>query len=62
MMPHTVPNNPMNGAVEPVVASQLMRASNLVSSSDEAICIARCTAAIFRATPPCRCISVKPPS
>ena len=45
MMPHTVPNRPMNGVTAPVVASQGRRLSRRVSSSEEAICVARCTPA-----------------
>ena len=33
MIPHTVPNSPMNGHVEPVVARNVMPASSLVSST-----------------------------
>src|SRR5208337_632124 len=44
MMPHTVPNSPMKGVTAPVVASQGSRLSRRVSSSEAAICVARCRA------------------
>ena len=39
MMPQTVPNKPMNGETEPVVASQDMPFSARRTSSEEASCI-----------------------
>src|ERR1019366_392705 len=42
MMPQTVPKRPINGVTAPVVASQGRRLSRRVSSSDDAICTARC--------------------
>ncbi len=42
--PHTVPNNPMNGVTDPVVASHGMNFSSFRTSSDVASCIATVTA------------------
>ena len=44
MMPQTVPNRPMNGETEPVVASQDMPFSARRTSSAEATCMLAVTA------------------
>src|SRR3954468_5703946 len=66
IMPHTVPNNPTNGATFAIVASHCSRRSNRVCSSEPAICIARCTEVVFLipvvGLPPCRRYSSYPPS
>ena len=46
MMPHTVPNSPMKGVTAPVVASHGRRLSRRVNSSEDAIWVARCNAAM----------------
>jgi len=43
MMPHTVPNNPMNGVVLPVVARNGSRCSIWLTCSWVVLCIARMT-------------------
>ena len=45
MMPHTVPNRPMNGVMLAVVARKGTRFSSLLTSTDEARSKARSTAA-----------------
>ena len=44
MMPHTVPNSPMNGAMLAVVARNGMRCSSLLTSTADARISARSTA------------------
>src|SRR5438067_4586769 len=41
--PHTVPNNPMNGATDAVVARNVRRLSSIVNCAAEVRCTARCT-------------------
>src|SRR5215472_3566143 len=51
MMPQTVPNRPTNGVTAPVMASHGRFRSKRVISSEEAICIERCTASGLRNPP-----------
>src|SRR5580698_12536 len=66
MMPQTVPKRPTKGVTAPVMASQGRLRSKRVSSSEAAICMARCTAMGFFNTPlelpVCRRYSSKPPA
>jgi len=48
MIPQTVPKSPTKGVTAPVVASQVSHCSMRVSSLDEAICKALCTASRLR--------------
>ena len=64
-MPSTVPNSPMKGVTEAVVASQFMLRSSLASSSLTPICSVRSSAARFFTVPlafTCRSISSYPKS
>src|SRR5580693_6767620 len=47
IMPQTVPNNPMKGVTEPVMASHGTLRSRRVISSEQAICMARCIAILL---------------
>ena len=51
MMPSTVPNSPMNGVTEAVVASQFMLRSSLASSSLTPSCRVRSSAVRFVTLP-----------
>ena len=58
MIPHTVPNNPMNGVTDPVVASQGIHFSSFRTSPCAAACIVARMAFSLRMRPACGFASV----